>query len=227
MNHFSMTTRSQTKHFTTMLQSAGSTSCLKLDSTQFPPVYTPSGPSPSYSCEPGCNEQRLQHTPRFNQPIPTGTFTKKSGKMTVTLLEQEDDAKIPTYGRHGLISGAIYLEKCEMISRVSLKVGFIGPCTRFLRVGFLRSSVRLRANLSLRYLKEARNPFESLMIHTHYGTGAPRPCRRALNTSRSLSFCLRLTTTKEQIAPSPHPTFRTAAEPPASSSKVSTLSMSL
>lgn len=226
MNHFSMATRLQTKHLTTMLQLAGSTSCLKLDCIQIPlPVYSPSGPSPNYSCEPGCNEQRLQHTPRFNLPIPTGTFTKKSGKVTVTLLEQEDGAEIPTYGRYGLISGAVYLEKCEMVTRVSLKVGSIYAV--FYASVFLRSSVRLRANSNLQYLKGVRNPFESLTIHIRCGTGARRPCRLAQNTSHSLLFFLRLTTMREQIAPSPLPTFRTAAELPASSSKVNILSMSL
>lgn len=122
-------------HVTPMLQPTASTSCIKIDCLDIPlttpmpipihitlPVYTPSAPSPIYSCEPACNEQRLQHTPRFNQPIPTGTFKKKSGKVTITLLEQEDGAQTPTYGRHALISGAVLIEKAEMVARVSLKV---------------------------------------------------------------------------------------------------------
>lgn len=158
------------KTFTIMLRSACSMSVLKFSCSSLP-LYTPSAPSPRYSCEPGCNEQRLQHTPRFNRPTPTGTFTKTCGGATVTLFEQEDDAKIPIYGRHGLVTGTVYLENYDMISRISLKVGFV-----YLTIGgvrFLFFSLRSRGSLSPRSLK-VQNLFDSSMIHIHCGVGTPR-----------------------------------------------------
>ncbi|KAF9464125.1 hypothetical protein BDZ94DRAFT_1257065 [Collybia nuda] len=104
-----------------MLRSICSMSALKINCAPLP-VYTPSEPSPRYSCEPACDEQRLQHTPRFNRPTPTGIYTKSSKKVSVTLFEQEDNAEIPTYGRHGLVSGTVYVEDCARVSRVSLKI---------------------------------------------------------------------------------------------------------
>lgn len=86
------------------------------------PIYSPPGPSPEYSSEPTCDEQTLQHTPRLTRPLPTGTFTQSSGKVTVTLSEQEDDAKIPSYCQRGLVQGTIHLEDRELISDVVLKV---------------------------------------------------------------------------------------------------------
>ena len=86
------------------------------------PLYAPSAPSPSYTCEPTFDEQTLQLTPRLNRPPPTGTYTKEAEKMVVTLFEQEKDAQIPTYGRCALVSGTVYLENHELISQVVLKV---------------------------------------------------------------------------------------------------------
>jgi hypothetical protein len=86
------------------------------------PVYTPSVPSPEYSCDPACDEKTLQQTPRVNRPPPTGAYTKISGGVTVTLFDQENDADIPTYGRRGHVNGTIYFEYHELISQVVLKV---------------------------------------------------------------------------------------------------------
>jgi len=58
----------------------------------------------------------------MNRPPPTGTFTKKMGKVKVILFDQEDDAKIPTYGQRGLVTGKIYLENHELILSVILEV---------------------------------------------------------------------------------------------------------
>jgi hypothetical protein len=86
------------------------------------PLYTPSGPSPNYSCDPVRGERTLQQTPGVNRIPPSGTYYKKSGKVTVALFEQENDAEIPTYGRHGLVHGTVHLENRELISLVVLKV---------------------------------------------------------------------------------------------------------
>lgn len=92
------------------------------------PVYTPSAPSPKYSSDPASDEKTLQQTPRVNLPLPTGAYTRTSGGVTVTLFDQENNADIPTYGRHGRVNGTIYLENHELISEVVLKV-FSVPST--------------------------------------------------------------------------------------------------
>jgi hypothetical protein len=92
------------------------------DNISLLPVYEPSAPSPSYTCEPTDDEQTLQQTPRLIIPPPTSTYTKESEKVVVTLFEQEKDIEIPIYGRRALINGTVYFENTELISQVVLKV---------------------------------------------------------------------------------------------------------
>ncbi|TFK70937.1 hypothetical protein BDN72DRAFT_818177 [Pluteus cervinus] len=95
-----------------------------LDQLQPPPlpIYSPSLPAPEYSYEPSSGEQRLDHTPNARRRIPTGTFVRKQGKVTIVLNDQEDNVQIPVYGRHGLISGTILIEEYLSIAEVTLKV---------------------------------------------------------------------------------------------------------
>lgn len=88
------------------------------------PSYSPSLPSPSYSCEPACDEQRLDHTPRpvRLRSAPTGTFIKKSGKLTLVLYDQEDGVDIPSYGRMGSVVGTLCLDNPDPVVEVVLKV---------------------------------------------------------------------------------------------------------
>ncbi|KAF9483491.1 hypothetical protein BDN70DRAFT_873780 [Pholiota conissans] len=87
------------------------------------PSYSSSSPLPSYSCELARGERLLQHTPRSRPTTqPTSVFIKKAGKTTIILNDQEEDATIPVYGRRGLISGNLVLEKSENILDVVLKV---------------------------------------------------------------------------------------------------------
>lgn len=86
------------------------------------PVYEPSAPSPSYTYEPTDDEQTLQNTPMLISPPPTGTYTKESEKVVVTLFEQEKDVEIPTYGRRALISGTVYLENVQRVFQIDLKI---------------------------------------------------------------------------------------------------------
>lgn len=85
------------------------------------PIYTPSSPSPSYTCELASGESRLEHTPR-SRPAPTSLFIKKAGKTTIVLDEQEQNATTPIYGRGATISGNLFLEQSESILEVVLKV---------------------------------------------------------------------------------------------------------
>jgi len=86
------------------------------------PGYTPPAPAPSYSYELACGEQRLQHTPRTRRPTPTSVFTKKSGRTTIILNEQEEHASIPSYGRQALITGTVCLEQIENVLEVKVQV---------------------------------------------------------------------------------------------------------
>lgn len=85
------------------------------------PQYSPSRAAPEYSFEPTCGECTLQLTPR-TRPLPESTYIKRSGKTTVVLHNQEENARVPTYGRGGTIAGSILLDHNEHIHRVILKV---------------------------------------------------------------------------------------------------------
>ncbi|KAF9533074.1 hypothetical protein CPB83DRAFT_845774 [Crepidotus variabilis] len=84
------------------------------------PKYTPPSPLPSYSFDLGCGEQRLESTPRSSIVArrPTSTFTRKSGKASISLSEQEEGCSIPTYGRGGVISGSLSLEAPDNVAEV-------------------------------------------------------------------------------------------------------------
>ena len=86
------------------------------------PTYAPSAPSPNYTCEPTNGEETLQRTPSLGLPPLTGTYTKESEKVVITLFDQEENVKLPTYGRQGLISGTIHLDDSQLVLRVIVKV---------------------------------------------------------------------------------------------------------
>jgi hypothetical protein len=115
------------------------------------PLYTPSGPSPNYSCDPVRGERTLQQTPGVNHVLPTGTYYKKSGKVTVALFDQENDAEVPTYGQHGLVNGTVHLENIELVSHVTLEV-----CSDVLSFANGNShEYRLKANWNQRITRAA------------------------------------------------------------------------
>lgn len=90
------------------------------------PSYSAAVPAPKYSFEPACDEQRLQLTPQTSLArTPTGTFIKSSGKTTVVLLDQEENAKNPSYGRRGPINGTILLEEPDTVTEVEIKVSVL------------------------------------------------------------------------------------------------------
>lgn len=118
------------------------------------PLYTPSAPCPKYSCNPACDEQTLQQTPRITAsgPRPTGTYTTKSGGVIVTLFDQANDAELPTYGRCGVVNGTIYCQNHELVSQVVVKV-----CNRCLHWVDGNSPIyRLKAKWNLRLPKEVQ-----------------------------------------------------------------------
>ncbi|KAJ6562883.1 hypothetical protein DFH09DRAFT_920630 [Mycena vulgaris] len=88
------------------------------------PPYSPSPAVPSYSPDPAHDEQRVEHTPGRTTRLsrPTGNYIAKSGRDAVVLTEQEENAKLPTYGRHASINGFVTLEDRETVSEIVLKV---------------------------------------------------------------------------------------------------------
>ncbi|KAG6856240.1 hypothetical protein H0H87_006173 [Tephrocybe sp. NHM501043] len=86
------------------------------------PLYTPSEPSPTYSCEPSCDERTLQQTPRQSRSTPSGTFIRRSGKITVTFYEQEDGVDMPEYGRRAEIAGSLLIEDPHKVCQVTIKL---------------------------------------------------------------------------------------------------------
>ncbi|KAK0205244.1 hypothetical protein DFS33DRAFT_1259898 [Desarmillaria ectypa] len=79
-------------------------------------------PPPHYSCLPSQGEAIIDHSPRLGPQIPSGTFLKHRGNITVVLTEQEDDIATPSYGRGGNIQGGILLERPEDVSQVKLRI---------------------------------------------------------------------------------------------------------
>ena len=88
-----------------------------------PPSYAPDEP-PLYSCPLRGGEQRLQETPRVSRSlrIPSGTYVKQAGNITVTLFDQYEDALVPTYSRGAVIGGAITLAESDGVIEVVVKV---------------------------------------------------------------------------------------------------------
>jgi len=89
------------------------------------PIYTSSVSLPSYTHELASGERRLQHSPRSNVHRPTSVFIKKSRKAAVVLNNQEEGARIPTFGRASVISGFISLEDRHNILEVKTYVSHL------------------------------------------------------------------------------------------------------
>lgn len=87
------------------------------------PEYSPSPPAPAYSFEPSADEQRLDLTPRqgMNGPL-SSTFVKRLSKATLVLHDQEDDVRIPSYGRNSVVRGELCIDNSANITDVVVKV---------------------------------------------------------------------------------------------------------
>ncbi|KAL0579069.1 hypothetical protein V5O48_002911 [Marasmius crinis-equi] len=94
-----------------------------------PPSYTPSPSSPCYSEIPISGETTLA-TSRSLNTTPTGTYERRFGTSRVILTGQQAGAPTPSYGRNGVVNGAVEFEDVQTIQRVRLKL-----------IGKLKSSV--------------------------------------------------------------------------------------
>ncbi len=77
---------------------------------------------PEYSVTPRFGESRLEHSPSRRQRLPTDTWLRTVGSVTVALSGQEKDAEIPRYGRRGRVEGAMLLDNREVVASVTVKV---------------------------------------------------------------------------------------------------------
>ncbi|KAF7364905.1 hypothetical protein MVEN_00361000 [Mycena venus] len=77
-----------------------------------PPCYSPPKPPPCYSQDPASDETRLDFVPRNGRRLlPAGIFTKACGSVTIVLLDQEPNTRVPSYRQHGLIRGSLIIEQ--------------------------------------------------------------------------------------------------------------------
>ncbi|THU83587.1 hypothetical protein K435DRAFT_689273 [Dendrothele bispora CBS 962.96] len=80
--------------------------------TAYPPIYCP---------HPTLGEQSLLASP-VRRPPPTGTYTKRSGDIVLTLTEQEEHDSSPSYGRQGSVNGIIDIGNRKPITEVHAKL---------------------------------------------------------------------------------------------------------
>ncbi|KAJ8508563.1 hypothetical protein ONZ45_g9178 [Pleurotus djamor] len=83
------------------------------------PLYTPSEPPPEYASTPASNEKVLDFTPGSRRR-PTDTFTRRDGRVSVILDDQEQGA-LPFYGQNAFVNGMVYLGDSSAITEVSIK----------------------------------------------------------------------------------------------------------
>ena len=77
---------------------------------------------PCYSVQPREDEEVVAFTPRMYNNVPQGTFIRRWPQATLILKDQEEGARLPTYGRNGRIIGELGLKNTEKIIKVTVKV---------------------------------------------------------------------------------------------------------
>ncbi|KAK0203548.1 hypothetical protein DFS33DRAFT_1261908 [Desarmillaria ectypa] len=78
---------------------------------------------PAYSLDPSDGELRIDLTPaRSANNRFTGNFLKKEGNISIVLTEQQDGCSLPSYGRKGVINGAVFFERRDLVTSVQVKV---------------------------------------------------------------------------------------------------------
>ncbi|EIW74690.1 hypothetical protein CONPUDRAFT_147670 [Coniophora puteana RWD-64-598 SS2] len=91
-------------------------------SSEVPPQYTPSTPSPKYSSTPLPGEEQVATSQRVPTPTRTGSFRRITDKVTVVLRDQLPGSVQPIYGRHGFICGYLVLHDITDLVEVSIKL---------------------------------------------------------------------------------------------------------
>ncbi|KAJ6585316.1 hypothetical protein B0H19DRAFT_1109202 [Mycena capillaripes] len=76
---------------------------------------------PPYTAEPSLGEECLSRPSSSRSPR-TGEFTAGNGRITLTLKEQPDNSLVPTYAPNDLVTGTIWIQGCESVTEVVLKL---------------------------------------------------------------------------------------------------------
>ncbi|VDB95739.1 unnamed protein product [Peniophora sp. CBMAI 1063] len=87
-----------------------------------PPLYSVSAAAPQYSTEPGPSEQRLAITSRKPGRPSLGTLRRSHSGIVIALLNQDETADAPTYGRGGYIAGDVELASNQNILSVTATI---------------------------------------------------------------------------------------------------------
>ncbi|KAJ7031039.1 hypothetical protein C8F04DRAFT_1041989 [Mycena alexandri] len=99
---------------------------MTIAASSLPPIYCPPcQPTPCYSEELAYDETRLDAAPLTGaiSALPTGIFTRVHGPATVVLFNQDNAARIPTYGKRGSVRGTLIMAQerdhiCEVTARL-------------------------------------------------------------------------------------------------------------
>lgn len=78
--------------------------------------------TPLYSAKPTLNERNLERPLSSERSVSTGTYASADEHMRLTLEEQVDGAKVPSYGRHSMIKGELVISEPKEIVSVNIKV---------------------------------------------------------------------------------------------------------
>ncbi|KAF9526600.1 hypothetical protein CPB83DRAFT_769882 [Crepidotus variabilis] len=78
---------------------------------------------PRYSTQPTLNEETVAYTPRHSESRgPDSSFIKQWSQATLILKHQEEDQRLPTYGRNSIIEGELGLKNPDRVTSVSIKL---------------------------------------------------------------------------------------------------------
>jgi hypothetical protein len=98
-------------------------------STTSPPNYAaPPAPAllraPTYTNEPGAEEQRLAFTERPLHVRLDGNFVKqaKNGGVSLRLTQQINGAELPLYGHGAAVEGSVDIPQADNVDSVEVKV---------------------------------------------------------------------------------------------------------
>ncbi|KAF8161225.1 hypothetical protein B0H34DRAFT_781810 [Crassisporium funariophilum] len=77
---------------------------------------------PSYSIQPLANEETVAFTPRVGATTPHGNFVRHWPQATLILKDQDEDARLPMYGRGGRVIGELGVANTDKVVRVTIKL---------------------------------------------------------------------------------------------------------
>jgi hypothetical protein len=85
-------------------------------------IHTDNG-TPAYTAEPQPHEQRIGHNGLVRARL-SGEFVKhtKNGAVSLRLISQMPNARLPTYGLAGEVEGTVIVSKPEGITSIEVKV---------------------------------------------------------------------------------------------------------